>query len=545
MNILQKLGVKGSEGKTYCPAHEDDKASLSVKEVEGGKILLKCFAGCSQEEVIAALSSQHGISLEEIQGDAVPNQVRNSLPRARKKLAEYHYRNAAGEIMFTKIRYEPKDFCIIGDYQPIIYGLPEVHNANVLKTVLWVEGEKAVDRLRGLGLLATTVGGASKSPDFAVNVLKGRNVVILPDNDDAGKKHAEIVSRCLKANGVHAVRILELPGLPVKGDVCDFLDMGHSVGELNALVRKSLGYTLASSVVPQSPQWAWQPRIPAKGLSLIFGEAGIGKSTMIVDMIARWTRGDPMPETVGGPFSPITVAVYGFEDDPKSVVIPRLMAAGADLTKVAFLEPDPKRPVIPDQVPYLQQVCRELDARVLIIDNIENGFGQIETNNSKSLRGALVPLGEFGIPVVAIHHPKKGSVFVDPTEAMGGSQAYTNVARSTMLVIPTGDEPDAIIAFSAVKNNYAPISQTRTLYYRIVTREIEGLGQQPYVEWQGGDNLTARYWVKVARQRRDEKMRAEGPALHKEQEDQARRFGDAADSWVREQQEKMIAKGRE
>jgi hypothetical protein len=482
--ILERLGIDGDTGKASCPAHEDDVASLSVTRSDEDKILVRCHAGCEQQDVLRALQLTHGISARDLG---------NGVPPVPREVARYVYRDGGGSPVFTKIRFHPKDFVIDpsgADTKSHLYRLPEILAAPAVKTVLWVEGEKAADRLTSEGLLATTLGGATKSPDKAVKILKGRRVVILPDNDEAGRKHAETVSRCLRAAGVHTIRTLLLPGTPVKGDVVDWLDSGHTIDELSTRVRQSLGTVTASSMAVVSPEWVWRPRVPAKGLTLIFGEAGIGKSTMVLDLAARWTRGDPMPESVGTTFKPITVGIYGCEDDLSSIVIPRLMAAGANLDRIVFLELDKAKPILPDQIGRMKQLCDEAEVKVLIIDNVENGMGNLDSNNSKSLRHALSPLSDFGIPVIAIHHPKKGSVRGSATEAMSGSQAYTNVARSTMMVIKTGEEN--LVAFAPVKSNYVNINETRTLYFKIGTREVDGIdSDQPHVEWKGGDYASA------------------------------------------------------
>jgi hypothetical protein len=104
--------------------------------------------------------------------------------------------------------------------------------------VFITEGEKHVDRLRELGLVATTSPmGAGKWKDEYAGWLKGRHVVILPDNDDPGQSHAAKVGRSL--HGVaKSVRMLELPGLDYKGDVLNWLALGHTAEELMDLARK-------------------------------------------------------------------------------------------------------------------------------------------------------------------------------------------------------------------------------------------------------------------------------------------------------------------
>jgi hypothetical protein len=115
------------------------------------------------------------------------------------------------------------------------YRLLELLAADPSQLVFIVEGEKDADRLASLGFVAATnAGGAGKWRDEFSGFLRGRNVVIIPDNDESGREHAAKVARSLQ--GVAAsVRVLELPNLPPKGDVSDWLDAGGVVEELLVL----------------------------------------------------------------------------------------------------------------------------------------------------------------------------------------------------------------------------------------------------------------------------------------------------------------------
>jgi hypothetical protein len=118
----------------------------------------------------------------------------------------------------------------------VLYRLPELLTAQTDQPVLIVEGEKDADRLATLGFITTTnVGGANKWRDEYSEDLRGRHVVIIPDNDDAGRAHTEKVTRSL--DGISAsVKVVELPGLPPKGDVSDWLDAGNKPETLRALI---------------------------------------------------------------------------------------------------------------------------------------------------------------------------------------------------------------------------------------------------------------------------------------------------------------------
>ena len=159
--------------------------------------------------------------------------------------AAYDYCDEAGALVFQVLRYEPKTFrqrrpegsgwsWSVKGVRVLPYRLPALL-ADPAATVFLVEGEKDADRLAALGLVATcNAGGAGKWKKEHSEFLRSRRVVVLPDNDEAGEKHAQQVERSLR--GIAAeVRTLVLPGLPDKGDVSDWLDAGGTLEELLVL----------------------------------------------------------------------------------------------------------------------------------------------------------------------------------------------------------------------------------------------------------------------------------------------------------------------
>ena len=160
----------------------------------------------------------------------------------RKTIATYSYFSSEGNLVFVKLRYEPKDFEYrtpdgrISRVLPrkILYRLPELLTASLEQTVFVTEGEKDADRLCSLGLVATCNpdgGGKGKwSPAYRQH-FRGRHVVILADNDWTGAEHAYDVGRRLHRVAA-SVKVLSLPNVPHKGDVSDYLDTGGTVEAL-------------------------------------------------------------------------------------------------------------------------------------------------------------------------------------------------------------------------------------------------------------------------------------------------------------------------
>lgn len=385
-------------GLTHCPAHDDIHPSLSVK-VTDGTVLLHCFANCPQDAVLDALAVR-GIELR-----------RGRLPAPTEPADVYGYCDENGKLLFQVVRFpgkrcrqrrpcpqggcgdkgcsrDPDGSCwhwSVSGARLVPYRLPEVIKAvHDGRRVYVVEGERDVESLRALGLAATTApGGAGKwRPEFC-EPLRGARVAILPDNDPPGKAHAEDVARSLQ--GVAAeVRVGELPELPPKGDVTDWLALGHSGGGLEDLVAQTRlwapvadtrGIVILKDVEPEDVAWLWPGRIPLGKLTLLEGDPGLGKSLIALDIAARVSSGAPMPDgtksDLGGPAG---VVLLPAEDGLADTVRPRLEAAGADLARVACVvfvpEGGDERPPLVTDIARIREAVEQVNARLVIVDPI-------------------------------------------------------------------------------------------------------------------------------------------------------------------------------
>jgi Protein of unknown function (DUF3987) len=157
-----------------------------------------------------------------------------------KPIATFDYRDSDGTLLYQVLRFPPKNFRQrrpdgSGGYiwkltdRRVVYRWPDLCRFPDA-TIFVTEGEKDADRLWSVDLCATTVA-AGKWTDECVQALMRRDIIILQDNDDAGRKKAQEAAKLL--HGVaNTVRVVLLPGLPQRGDVSDWLDMGHSKEEL-------------------------------------------------------------------------------------------------------------------------------------------------------------------------------------------------------------------------------------------------------------------------------------------------------------------------
>jgi putative DNA primase/helicase len=213
-----------------CPAHEDREPSLSLRDADG-KVLVHCHAGCEQGAVIAALVAR----------DLWPHQESH---RGRRIVTEYNYTDETGELLYQVVRTEPKGFFQrrpngyggwINRKSPrqILYRLCEVLEAPI---VFVCEGEKDVETLRGRGFVATTNAGGAKAPwlpDYTA-ALRGREVIIVPDNDEPGWVRGRTIARSLLGAAAR-IRVLDLP--KEAKDISDWFASGHSECELIVMLE--------------------------------------------------------------------------------------------------------------------------------------------------------------------------------------------------------------------------------------------------------------------------------------------------------------------
>ena len=231
----------GTQFSARCPAHEDGTASLSVSEGKDGRTIVHCHAGCRTEDVLAKLN----LTLANLF---------NGEPQRNGKAqitATYDYTDEAGALLFQVCRFEPKGFrqrrpdgaggweWKLGKTRRVLFRLPELlRDVKRALPIFVCEGEKDVLALVKNGLTATcNPGGAGKWVAEYSKALRGADVVIVADKDEAGRNHAQLVARSL--DGIaRRVRVVELPdanGKAVK-DAHDFFAAGGDVGQLQDLV---------------------------------------------------------------------------------------------------------------------------------------------------------------------------------------------------------------------------------------------------------------------------------------------------------------------
>ena len=260
--VLSKLPDAKRSGNGWsarCPAHDDGSPSLSISEGDDGRILLHCHAGCAVEAIVEALglrltdlmplNSNGGPRLstkapKPAKVYATANEAVAALESyLGKRSAMWTYHDANGEPIGIVVRWDlpdgKKDFRPVSKNGQgwIVGAMPEprvLYCRNELGTIRRVyvcEGEKEADAARSIDLpTVTSVGGSTVPAKADWSPLAGRECIILPDNDAAGEGYKNVVGGILtKLDPPATVKVVTLPGLPLKGDMADFVEAHNSV----------------------------------------------------------------------------------------------------------------------------------------------------------------------------------------------------------------------------------------------------------------------------------------------------------------------------
>jgi 5S rRNA maturation endonuclease (ribonuclease M5) len=465
--LTQLRGVRrsGAGWSARCPAHDDQHSSLSIKEGKEGKLLLHCHAGCSYEKVIAAVNL-------------------HTSNTARQIVAQYDYRDEDGKLLYQCLRYDPKGFSQrkpdgqggfeykLNGTRRVLYQLPKLLSADPQATIFIVEGEKDADRLISLGELATTnAGGAGKWRDDFSEFLRGRQVAIIPDNDEPGRKHAAQVARSLQ--GIAAsVRIVELPNLSPKGDTSDWLDAVGTVEQLKELVSTSplwtqdkredapaLRIVRMADIEAEEVHWLWHPYIALGKLTLLEGDPGLGKSWLTCALACAVSHGKGLPNAA--PFEAGNVLMLSAEDGLGDTLRPRMDAIGVDVSRVFALA----EPLTFDSIGLvkLESAIIEIKPKLVIIDPLfAFTGGKTDIHRANECRAISAPLAAIAerqaCALVAVRHLGKSRGGGHALNAGIGSIDLTAAARSMLLVGADPDEKNKR-AIVQTKNNLAPLGE--------------------------------------------------------------------------------------
>lgn len=315
--ITQALGGKWNaerqSGDVRCPAHHDRHPSATVSTGRNGRPVVHCHKGCTQNAVLDALRGQ-GLWPAGMEWEMPVQGARNGASSKGtgglgQEVARYDYQDEEGRVLFQAVRYEPKDFRQrrldaesptgwswgLKGTRRVLYHLPDLLASGPEQPVYIAEGEKDVDHLRDLGLVATTnpMGAGKWQPEYNA-WLRDRHVVILPDNDPVGRDHADHVARELTPIAA-SVRVVPLPDLPEHGDVSEWLEHGGTPATLHMLVKavspcaavtpwlRPISALLSQEELPID--WLVEELFSAGSSGWVGAEAKVGKSWLVLELV--------------------------------------------------------------------------------------------------------------------------------------------------------------------------------------------------------------------------------------------------------------------
>ncbi len=475
--------IGGSEYAALCPFHEDKNPSLNISTETGQYFCHACGkkgdifhfygkinslqTGPDFGKIIRGIASDFGIN-----GHAQPKgQITKT----------YDYTDAEDKLLFQVCRIEPgrngspKDFrqrrpdgnggwiYNLKSIEPVLYRLPEVIKA---PEIAIVEGEKDANNLSALGLQATTCPmGAGKWRDSYSEALKGKHIVLMPDNDNPGREHMLKVAQSLSGKAA-SIKMVILPDLPSKGDVTDFInsfpDKTDAAERLAVLIENAEPYippkknTLEDILLDiddfckleiASRVSYLDPWLKEDAIVLESGWRGTGKTFFALGALDAVSRGQSF-----GPWKceqPVPCLFLDGEMPPADII---------ERSHLLRLNGERKAPLIVYSDAYanglglpranlnsdtwrqaMKRVLTTRGIKLLAIDNIASVAGGIDENSRQEwdpINQWLLELRFAGITTMLLHHTGKGGA------QRGTSAREDNLDVSIILKSPPDYTPE-------------------------------------------------------------------------------------------------------
>jgi hypothetical protein len=261
-----------------------------------------------------------------------------------------------------------------------------------------------------------------------------------------------------------------LPAPPPGSPAYNANHKGRAVIERPGDVGCEIVLTRASDIKPRPVKWLEEGRIPVGALTLLAGREGVGKSTYAYTLAADVTRGKLPGVYLGIPRSVIVAAT---EDSWDSTIVPRLMAADADLDLVyrseVACEGYDSALSLPTDMARLEYLIREKETALILLDPLLSRLAEhLDTHKDADVRRALEPLAAMadrsGAAVIGLIHVSKAST-TDPLTSIMGSRAFAAVARAVIYM--AADPEDAELRLVGSPKNALGKLDTTTRTCRI------------------------------------------------------------------------------
>jgi hypothetical protein len=319
---------------------------------------------------------------------------------------------------------------------------------------------------------------------------------LTPTHGEGKREALAVIERCRKAGAlvvrtwrIHGLGSADTPTLATwraKYDLAQCLSIAEpwrrdappeddddvqAESVFQSLSDNAIGLIRGSAVKMESIVWLWLYRFARGEMALLAGDAGLGKSSVLLWIAAAVTRGLQFPDRSG--HAPVgDVIIVSAEDSRETTLVPRLVAMGADLRRVVFVtasltieKPGHAKTVSPMSLAdraYWGEILRRVpECRLMIIDPLPSYLGRgVNDSKNSEIRGVIEPFLEQvtrprGICLIGNTHLNKSVDINTPLHRISGSHAYGALPRNVHLVVRDPDNPNRRF-FTQVKCNNAP-----------------------------------------------------------------------------------------
>ncbi len=505
---LKKIG--GHEYQVLCPFHEEKNPSFNINSEDGTYFCHGCgkkgnafhFYAKTHElddrrnfpKILKGIASDFGIEL---------------MQQEQRFIKAYDYTDEQGKLLFQVCRYEPKAFkqrrpdgnggyiYDLKGIQPVLYRLPELKAANEI----WIsEGEKDCDNLALLGFKSSTSPmGAKKWRDHYNDALIGKDLILCPHNDTEGREHMFQVASSINGD-CNTLKIVELPGLPHKGDVTDFIlsfaDPQNARDALIEIAKNTPLYTppkkrtlddcvittqdFHSLSIPKRT-YHLNPWFKEASIILITGERGIGKSFfahLIANSVRKGKSCGPWDCQLSAPVLLVDgemstndlqerIELLGLNTDGLSplYIYSDALANQYGISRAHLMNEAWREKV--------KSIIITRHVKILILDNISSLASGIDENSKKDwdpVNQWLLELRFIGASTIMLHHTSKAGL------QRGTSAREDNLDISIMLKRPSDYVPEDgcrfIVSFTKARVSQDALSLIGDTEFQLTQDEL-------------------------------------------------------------------------
>ena len=246
-------------------------------------------------------------------------------------------------------------------------------------------------------------------------------------------------------------------------------------------------YEMASDIAPEKIDWIWPGRLARGKITLLEGDPGLGKSVLTVEIAALLSRGWLLPN--GKSLPPMGTLFLSAEDGKADTIVPRLIAAGADLSRIPIMDGvragNDEAPVaIPEGLPIIEALMRKTGCGLVVVDPLSVFLGEgINENKNQEVRKALAPakamLERARVAGLFLRHLTK-SQSATPVYRGAGSIGLGGAARVVMMVAEDPEIPGLRVLANVKENLSVP---QESLAYQIISNAENPDAAE--VSWQG------------------------------------------------------------